>query len=89
MVIPHWHLQANLLFTTYYVKAIPAIIRANMDVHVISNFASKQQILKKIYPEFSALIKEDEFLELCKYATHDTNTSLISINHAMKTIKMV
>ena len=83
LVITHRHLQANLLFTTQYIKAIPPIIRANTDIFVIFKFASKKQILEKIYPELSGLIKEDEFLELYDYATKDTNSSLISINHAM------
>ena len=83
LVITHRHLQANLLFTTQYLGAIPPIIRANTDIFVLFKFASKKIILEKIYPELSGLIKEEEFLELYEYATKDANSSLISINHAM------
>jgi hypothetical protein len=83
LVITHRHLQCNLLFTTQYIKAIPAILRANMDIFVIFKFASKKIILEKIYPELSGLITENAFLELYDYATIEPNSSLISINHAM------
>lgn len=83
LVITHRHLQANLLFTTQYLNGIPPIIRANTDIFVIFKFASKKIIVEKIYPELSALIKEDDFLELYEHATKESNGSLISINHAM------
>ena len=83
LVITHRHLQANLLFTTQYIKAIPPILRANMDIYVLFKFASTKLLMEKIYPEFSALITEDEFLEVYKYATQEPNDSLISINHSM------
>jgi len=83
LVITHRHLQANLLFTTQYVKAIPPIIRSNTDIFILFKFASKKIIIDKIYPEISGLISEDKFIELYNYATADANSSLISINHAM------
>lgn len=83
LVITHRHLQANLLFTTQYIKAIPPVIRANTDIFVLFKFASKKLVLDKIYPELSGLITEEDFIELYDYATLESNSSLISINHAM------
>jgi len=83
LVITHRHLQANLLFTTQYLRSINPIIRSNTDIFVIFKFASKKQIIEKIYPELSGLITENAFLELYDYATADPNSALISINHAM------
>ena len=83
LVITHRHLQCNLIFTTQYIKAIPPILRANMDIFVLFKFASSKLLLEKIYPEFSGLITEEKFLELYEYAIKDTNDSLISINHSM------
>ena len=83
LVITHRHLQCNLIFTTQYIKAIPPILRANMDIFVIFKFASFKLLLEKIYPEFSGLITENDFLQLYEYAIQDPNDSLISINHSM------
>lgn len=83
LVITHRHLQCNLLFTTQYIKAIPPVIRANTDIFILFKFASKKLVIDKIYPELSGLITEENFIELYDYATQDTNSSLISINHAM------
>lgn len=83
LVITHRHLQINLLFTTQYIKAIPPILRANMDIFVLFKFASTKLLMEKIYPEFSGLITENEFLELYNYSIQDPNDSLICINHAM------
>ena len=83
LVITHRHLQCNLLFTTQYIKAIPTILRANMDIFVLFKFASHKLLIEKIYPEFSGLITEKDFLELYEYATKETNGAFISINHAM------
>lgn len=83
LVITHRHLQANLLFTTQYIKAIPPILRANMDIFVLFKFASTKLLLEKIYPEFSGLITENDFIDLYEYSTQEPNDSLISINHAM------
>ena len=83
LVITHRHLQCNLIFTTQYIKAIPAILRANMDIFVLFKFASSKLLVEKIYPDLSGLISEDKFIELYEYATQESNDSLISINHAM------
>jgi hypothetical protein len=83
LVITHRHLQCNLLFTTQYIKAIPPILRANMDIFVLFKFASSKLLLEKIYPEFSGLITEDKFIELYEHAVKEPNDSLISINHSM------
>lgn len=83
LVITHRHLQCNLLFTTQYIKSIPALLRANMDIFVLFKFASYKLLVEKIYPDLSGLITEDKFIELYEYATKENNDSLISINHAM------
>ena len=37
LCIKHRHLQCNLIFTTQYMKAIPPVIRCNLDIWVILN----------------------------------------------------
>jgi hypothetical protein len=40
LTIRHRHLQCNLLFTTQYIKAIPPVLRCNLDIFVIFKFAN-------------------------------------------------
>ena len=77
LCIKHRHLQCNLIFTTQYMKAIPPVIRRNLDIWVIFKFANAQSVLEHIYPEVSGVIKEEEFLELFEYATVMKHDALI------------
>ena len=81
LVIKHRHLQCNLIFTTQYPKAIPPIIRNNMDIWVLFKSASKERVLDQVYPEISSLITEENFEEIYEHATQDNHDSLIIINH--------
>ena len=58
-------------------KAIPPVIRRNLDIWVIFKFANAQSVLEQIYPEVSGVIKEEEFLELFEYATVMKHDALI------------
>ena len=80
-VIKHRHLRCNLFFTTQYPRAIPPVIRNNVDVWVLFKSASKERVLDQIYPEISNLITEDNFTEMYEHATQDGHDSLVIINH--------
>ena len=58
LCIKHRHLQCNLLFTTQYIKAIPPVLRRNLDIFVIFKFANVQSVVEQIYPEISGVIKK-------------------------------
>lgn len=77
LTISHRHLQCNLLFTTQYMKAIPPVLRRNLDIFVIFKFANAQSVVEQIYPEISGVIKEDDFKDLFEYSTLDKHDALI------------
>jgi len=77
LCIKHRHLQCNLLFTTQYIKAIPPVLRRNLDIFVIFKFANIQSVIEQIYPEISGIIKEEDFEILFEYATKDKHNALI------------
>jgi hypothetical protein len=77
LTISHRHLQCNLLFTTQYIKAIPPLLRRNLDIFVIFKFANVQSVVEQIYPEISGVIKEEDFENLFEYATLDKHDALI------------
>ena len=77
LCIKHRHLQCNLLFTTQYIKAIPPVLRRNLDIFVIFKFANVQSVVEQIYPEISGVIKEEEFKIVFEYATVNKHDALI------------
>jgi hypothetical protein len=77
LTIRHRHLQCNLLFTTQYIKAIPPVLRRNLDIFVIFKFANVQSVLEQIYPEISGVIKEEDFVIVFEYATINKHDALI------------
>jgi hypothetical protein len=81
LCIHHRHLQCNLKFTTQYIKAIPPVIRRNLDIFIIFKFANVKSVTKQIYPEISGIIKEGEFELLFDYATENKHNALIIIKH--------
>ena len=52
LCIKHRHLQCNLLFTTQYIKAIPPVLRRNLDIFVIFKFAIAQSVVEQIYRKY-------------------------------------
>ena len=77
LCIKHRHLQCNLIFTTQYIKAIPPVIRRNLDIFIIFKFANVKSVTEQIYPEISGIIKEEEFEILFEYATKERHNALI------------
>ncbi len=77
MTIRHRHLQCNFLFTTQYLKAIPPVIRRNIDIWVVFKFENAQSVVDHIYPEISAYVKEEDFKTLFEYSTETRHDSLI------------
>ena len=77
LCIKHRHLQCNLLFTTQYIKAIPPVLRRNLDIFVIFKFANAQSVVEQIYPEISGVIKEEDFINVFEYATLNKHDALI------------
>ena len=86
LTIKHRHLQCNLLFTTQYIKAIPPVLRRNMDIFVIFKFANVKSVTEQIYPEVSGVIKEEDFETIFEYATKERHNSLIIDQTAKKYI---
>ena len=66
-----------MIFTTQYIKAIPPVIRRNLDIWVIFKFANAKSVSEQIYPEISGLIKEEDFETLFEYATKNKHNALI------------
>jgi hypothetical protein len=66
-----------MIFTTQYIKAIPPVIRRNLDIWVIFKFANAASVAEQIYPEISGIIKEDDFQTLFEYATKEKHNALI------------
>lgn len=83
LVIKHRHLKTNLIFTTQSFKAIPSIIRTNIDIYAIFKSSSYDQILNKIYDDISGFVKKDDFIQLYEYATKEKNDCLTIINNSM------
>ncbi len=77
LTIRHRHLQCNLLFTTQYIKAIPPVLRCNLDIFVIFKFANVQSVVEQIYPEIPGVIKEGDFKIGFEYATINKHDALI------------
>ena len=76
------HHHCSMLFTTQYPRAIPPVIRANIDLWVLFKFASKERLLDQIYNEISSLLSIDKFEELYDYATKESkHDALIIDNH--------
>ncbi len=73
----HRHLQCNLLFTTQYTKAIPPVLRRNLDIFVIFKFANVQSVVEQIYPEIYGVIIEEDFEIIFEYATINKHDALI------------
>lgn len=83
LTIKHRHLKTNLIFTTQSFKAIPPIIRTNIDIYVIFKSASYNEILNKIYEDVSGYISKEDFTDLYNYATKDSHDSLIIMNNSL------
>ena len=68
-----------MLFTTQFIKGIPPIIRSNIRLFVIFKFANSQRVIDSIYPEVSAIVKEEEFTQLYEYATNEPHDAFVVI----------
>jgi hypothetical protein len=58
-------------------KAIPPVIRRNLDIWIIFKFANAKSVVEQIYPEISAYVVEEDFMKLFEYSTHTPHDSLI------------
>lgn len=83
LTIKHRHLKTNLIFTTQSFKAIPPVIRTNIDIYVIFKSASYNEILNKIYEDISGYIKYEDFIELYEHSTNDAHDALIIMNNSL------
>jgi hypothetical protein len=83
LTIKHRHLQTNLIFTTQYPKAIPPLIRRNIDIYILFKFANKTSIIEGVYPEVSGILTEEKFTEFYEHSTKEPHDCFIVINHNM------
>jgi len=81
LCIKHRHLGINLIFTSQYLRAIPPVIRRNIDIYVLYKFANKQSVIEQIYPEVSSLCTEEQFEEMYSKATEEEHSALVIDNH--------
>ncbi len=79
LCMKHRHLQCNLLFTTQYIKAIPPVLRRNLDIFVIFKIANVQSVVEQIYPEISGVTKDEDSKIVFEYATIYKHDALILI----------
>lgn len=82
LVIKHRHMKINLIFTTQSYKAIPPIVRTNIDIYAVFKTGSEVE-LKKIYEDMSGYIKYEQFINLYEHGTANKNDALIIINNSM------
>jgi len=87
LVIKHRHLKTNLIFTTQSFKAIPPVIRTNIDIYCIFKSSSYNEIINKIHEDISGYIKLDNFINLYEHATVEKNDCLTIINNSMQSSK--
>lgn len=83
LTIKHRHLKTNLIFTTQSARAIPPVIRNNIDIYCIFKSSSYNEILNKVYEDINGYIKLNDFCELYEHATQNKNDCLTVINNSM------
>jgi|688.fasta_scaffold212258_2 hypothetical protein len=83
LVIKHRHLRCNLVFTTQSFKALPSVIRTNIDIYCIFKSSSYNEILNKIFEDISGFVKYDDFLEAYEHSTQEKHNCLTIINNSM------
>lgn len=83
LTIKHRHLKTNLIFTTQSFKAIPPIIRNNIDIYCIFKSNSYNEIINKIFENINGYINLNDFSELYDHATENKNDCLTIINNSM------
>ena len=84
LTIKHRHLKCNLIFTTQSFRAIPPIVRSNIDIYCIFKSNSYNEILNKVYEDINGIITINDFIELYEHATDQKNDCLIIINNSME-----
>lgn len=84
LTIKHRHLKCNLIFTTQSFRAIPPIVRSNIDIYCIFKSNSYNEILNKVYEDINGIITINDFIELYEHATDQKNDCLTIINNSME-----
>jgi hypothetical protein len=84
LTIKHRHLKCNLIFTTQSFRAIPPIVRSNIDIYCIFKSNSYNEILNKVYEDINGIITINDFIELYEHATDQRNDCLTIINNSME-----
>ena len=83
LTIKHRHMKCNLIYTTQSFRAIPPIVRSNIDIYCIFKSNSYNEILNKVYEDISGIITIQDFIELYIHATDGKNDCLTIINNTM------
>lgn len=66
-----------ILICAQAIKAVPKSIRLNVSVWILYKFANAKNVLVDIYPEISALMTEDQFLDAYALATKEPHSALV------------
>lgn len=83
LTIKHRHMKCNLIYTTQSFRAIPPLVRSNIDIYCIFKSNSYNEILNKVYEDISGIITIEDFIELYTHATENKNDCLTVINNSM------
>lgn len=83
LTIKHRHMKCNLIYTTQSFRAIPPLIRSNIDIYCIFKSNSYNEILNKIFEDINAFTSIENFIELYEHATEEKNDCLTIINNSM------
>ena len=68
-LLKHRHLYTNIFITTQYINAIQPIIKNNIDIFNIFQYANIKDVIRKFNPVVSGVMLEEQFEELYKHST--------------------
>lgn len=78
------HYGINIFIAAQNLKSVNKAIRGNTELFMLFKFCSQKIVLDDLYPEISALVTQEQFLELYSYATKDDHDCLVIDKKAEK-----
>lgn len=78
------HYGINLFIAAQHLKSVNKSIRAQTELFMLFRFCSQKIILDDLYVEISALVTQEQFLELYSHATQDDHDCLVIDKKAEK-----
>ena len=78
------HYGINLFIAAQNLKSVNKAIRGNTELFMLFKFCSMKIVLDDLYPEISALVTEDQFIDIYAHATQDDHDCLVIDKKAEK-----